>query len=152
TGTRSGCNTRPRVTRGARCASKRRVGRALPLLLAAGARLHARRVARWHRAAIRARRVGSGGLPSVRRGDRTASCERRVHDSDADRRPPRLAARYDVDGGLAHRTRIGCARDALYIEYACRDDYGALAAQTSAWAGIHYFASRVHDEQGPLTW
>ena len=39
-----------------------------------------------------------------------------------------------------------------YIDYACRDDYGALAAQTSAWAGIHYFASRAHDEQGPLTW
>jgi glycine/D-amino acid oxidase-like deaminating enzyme len=39
-----------------------------------------------------------------------------------------------------------------YVDYACRDDYGALAAQTSAWAGIHYFASRAHDEQGPLTW
>ena len=36
--------------------------------------------------------------------------------------------------------------------YACRDDYGALSAQTSAWAGIHYFASRAHEEQGPLTW
>ena len=39
-----------------------------------------------------------------------------------------------------------------YVDYACRDDYGALSAQTSAWAGIHYFASRAHDEQGPLTW
>jgi glycine/D-amino acid oxidase-like deaminating enzyme len=39
-----------------------------------------------------------------------------------------------------------------YIDYACRDDYGALAKQTSAWAGIHYFASRPHDEQGPITW
>lgn len=39
-----------------------------------------------------------------------------------------------------------------YIDYACRDDYGALAKDTSAWAGIHYFASRPHDEQGPLTW
>ena len=39
-----------------------------------------------------------------------------------------------------------------YIDYACRDDYGALAGNTSAWAGIHYFASRPHDEQGPLTW
>ena len=39
-----------------------------------------------------------------------------------------------------------------YIDYACRDDYGALAVQTSAWAGIHYFASRAHDEQGPITW
>lgn len=39
-----------------------------------------------------------------------------------------------------------------YIDYACRDDYGALARDTSAWAGVHYFASRPHDEQGPLTW
>jgi glycine/D-amino acid oxidase-like deaminating enzyme len=39
-----------------------------------------------------------------------------------------------------------------YADYACRDDYGALAKDTSAWAGIHYFASRPHDEQGPLTW
>jgi glycine/D-amino acid oxidase-like deaminating enzyme len=39
-----------------------------------------------------------------------------------------------------------------YVDYACRDDYGALATHTSAWAGIHYFASREHEEQGPLTW
>ncbi len=39
-----------------------------------------------------------------------------------------------------------------YINYACRDDYGAMAAETSAWAGIHYFASREHEEKGPLTW
>jgi glycine/D-amino acid oxidase-like deaminating enzyme len=39
-----------------------------------------------------------------------------------------------------------------YVDYACRDDYGAQAAGTSAWAGIHYFASREHEEQGPLTW
>jgi glycine/D-amino acid oxidase-like deaminating enzyme len=29
-----------------------------------------------------------------------------------------------------------------YLNYACRDDYGATAAQVSAWAGLHYFASR----------
>jgi glycine/D-amino acid oxidase-like deaminating enzyme len=39
-----------------------------------------------------------------------------------------------------------------YINYCCRDDYGALAAHTSAWAGVHYFASREPDEKGPLTW
>ena len=39
-----------------------------------------------------------------------------------------------------------------YVNYACRDDYGALAADTSAWAGIHYFASRDPEEKGPLTW
>ena len=39
-----------------------------------------------------------------------------------------------------------------YAEYACRDDYGTQATDTSAWAGLHYFAAREHDEQGPLTW
>lgn len=39
-----------------------------------------------------------------------------------------------------------------YIDYSCRDDYGALARDTSAWAGIHYFAAREHEEKGPLTW
>ena len=39
-----------------------------------------------------------------------------------------------------------------YVDYACRDDYGALARDTSAWAGVHYFASRPHEDTGPLTW
>lgn len=29
-----------------------------------------------------------------------------------------------------------------FADYACRDDYGAGAARVSAWAGLHYFASR----------
>ena len=29
-----------------------------------------------------------------------------------------------------------------YLDYCCRDDYGAGPAQVSAWAGLHYFASR----------
>ena len=38
----------------------------------------------------------------------------------------------------------GLAAPALrwYLDYCCRDDYGAGAAQVSAWAGMHYFASR----------
>ena len=43
-----------------------------------------------------------------------------------------------------------------YVEYACRDDYGARLEQTSAWAGLFYFCSRVggfDDEAQPLvTW
>jgi hypothetical protein len=39
-----------------------------------------------------------------------------------------------------------------YMNYCCRDDYGALAGDTSAWAGIHYFASREPEDKGPLTW
>jgi protoporphyrinogen oxidase len=29
-----------------------------------------------------------------------------------------------------------------YLDYCCRDDFGADAATVSAWAGLHYFASR----------
>ena len=29
-----------------------------------------------------------------------------------------------------------------YLDYCCRDDYGSGAAEVSAWAGLHYFASR----------
>ena len=48
-----------------------------------------------------------------------------------------------------------------YLDYCCRDDYGAGAAQVSAWAGVHYFASRHgfhapgddhEDRDGVLTW
>jgi hypothetical protein len=39
-----------------------------------------------------------------------------------------------------------------YMNYCCRDDYGATTEQTSAWAGIQYFASREPQEKGPLTW
>lgn len=38
-----------------------------------------------------------------------------------------------------------------YTDYACRDDFGALARATSAWAGIHYFAARPKEEEGPIT-
>lgn len=44
-----------------------------------------------------------------------------------------------------------------YVDYCCADDYGATSADVSAWAGIHYFASRkgeaanaTHDTV--LTW
>lgn len=29
-----------------------------------------------------------------------------------------------------------------YVNYCCRDDYGSTSEETSAWAGIHYFAAR----------
>jgi predicted NAD/FAD-dependent oxidoreductase len=49
-----------------------------------------------------------------------------------------------------------------YLDYCCRDDYGAGSAQVSAWAGLHYFASRhgfrapgsheTEERDGVLTW
>jgi hypothetical protein len=40
-----------------------------------------------------------------------------------------------------------------YCDYACRDDYGSKLDQTSAWAGLFYFCSRVRksgDEPQPF--
>ncbi len=44
-----------------------------------------------------------------------------------------------------------------YLDYCCRDDYGADTTRVSAWAGLHYFASRdgvtsEGDEDHVLTW
>jgi len=48
-----------------------------------------------------------------------------------------------------------------YLDYCCRDDYGAGLSTVSAWAGIHYFASRhgfhapggeAAEREGLLTW
>ncbi|PZR05918.1 MAG: twin-arginine translocation pathway signal [Archangium gephyra] len=41
------------------------------------------------------------------------------------------------------------------VDYACRDDYGALAAHVSAWAGIWYFCARQDGDEkneGFLSW
>ncbi len=41
------------------------------------------------------------------------------------------------------------------VDYACRDDYGALAAHVSAWAGIWYFCARQDGDaknDGFLSW
>ena len=37
-----------------------------------------------------------------------------------------------------------------FVEYATRDDYGTLLSDTSAWAGIFYYASR--DDRPSVTW
>ncbi len=44
-----------------------------------------------------------------------------------------------------------------HVDYACRDDYGCHSSEVSAWAGIHYFASRDAralnaDSDSVLTW
>ncbi len=43
-----------------------------------------------------------------------------------------------------------------FVDYACRDDYGLTTEQTSAWAGLFYFAARMvkagEDTQPLITW
>jgi protoporphyrinogen oxidase len=56
---------------------------------------------------------------------------------------------------LAER-KLTSARLNWLVDYGCRDDYGLRADQTSAWAGLFYFASRIPrpgEEARPLvTW
>lgn len=73
--------------------------------------------------------------------------------------PSALGARsspLDGQSAAAWLDRRGYRSPALrwYVDYACRDDYGAGLGETSAWAAAHYFASRPEedDERGPLTW
>ena len=44
-----------------------------------------------------------------------------------------------------------------HVDYSCRDDYGAGISKVSAWAGVHYFASRRGraanaDSDAVVTW
>ncbi len=77
---------------------------------------------------------------------------------DASSRDPDLLAldRQSMRDFLAER---GFSSPHLlwYVNYCCRDDYGADLAHTSAWAGVHYFAARAgraaNAEPGAiLTW
>jgi len=61
---------------------------------------------------------------------------------------------------LAHEG-LDDARLGWFLDYCCRDDYGAGTASVSAWAGLHYFASRHGfaapgdadaEREGVLTW
>ncbi|MEM7245141.1 MAG: NAD(P)-binding protein [Acidobacteriota bacterium] len=57
-----------------------------------------------------------------------------------------------------HLDRVGIRSERVrwWVEYGCRDDYGTSLEQTSAWAGIHYHASRMNADTGEqpevLTW
>ena len=53
-------------------------------------------------------------------------------------------AELDAQTFAAWLARQGITDERLrwYLDYCCRDDYGADAATVSAWAGLHYFASR----------
>jgi phytoene dehydrogenase-like protein len=60
-----------------------------------------------------------------------------------------MAAWMDERGFTSPRLR-------WWVDYACRDDYGATAAHVSAWAGLFYFCARVPAPGGEsaafLTW
>ena len=59
-------------------------------------------------------------------------------------KPSAIAAELGKLSFAAWLDREGFNAPALrwYLDYCCRDDFGAGAGFVSAWAGVHYFASR----------
>jgi len=63
---------------------------------------------------------------------------------DASSRDPQFT-RFDAINMASYLQSNGwlaCEPLRWYVNYCCRDDYGAGIDQISGWAGIHYFASR----------
>jgi len=98
-----------------------------------------------------------GLLPPAEPGSRTleqyrafsaaiARAEREAGFAMPSHRAPWTAAHQALDAiTLAEwlqRQGLDDARLRWYLDYCCRDDYGAPADTVSAWAGLHYFASR----------
>lgn len=78
---------------------------------------------------------------------------------------PVSACSDDVEVTALDRTSMGewmnqrglvSPRLRWWVDYACRDDYGMTLDQTSAWAGLFYFCSRVTtpgvESQSLITW
>lgn len=77
---------------------------------------------------------------------------------------PRARANPQLAAPLDHRTMAQFLdekgftswRLRWYVDYACRDDFGLRIHNTSAWAGMHYYAARLlHPDDTPpevLTW
>ena len=116
-----------------------------------------------------------GMLPAVPRGSATQAQYRRFAQAVADAgrlgfalptaRGPWTPAHAALDAVPAARwlreQGLADARLLTYLDYCCRDDYGAGTATVSAWALVHYFASRhgfsapgddANDRDPVLTW
>jgi predicted NAD/FAD-binding protein len=98
-----------------------------------------------------------GLLPPAQAGSPTQGQYRRFAQRVADAQrtlgfalPTRRAPWTDGHAALDRRTfaqwldeyRFDDPQLRWYLDYCCRDDYGAGLDQVSAWAGLHYFASR----------
>ncbi|MFT7774280.1 flavin monoamine oxidase family protein [Roseateles sp.] len=78
--------------------------------------------------------------------DLVAQAQREAGFAMPTRRAPWTAAHAALDAqtfaAWLDRAGLDSARLRWYLDYCCRDDFGADASGVSAWAGLHYFASR----------
>ena len=109
----------------------------------------------WQEGLLPVQGVGAATLAQYQRFARLVARgaeSRPVHDSSCkSARQRRIHARWHAitfHSVAGPTTACATAHLRWYLDYCCRDDYGAGLATVSAWAGIHYFASR-HGFQAP---
>ena len=107
----------------------------------------------WHEGLLPPAEPASATLAQYRRfGAAVAQVQRDLGFAIPTQRAPWLASHQALDAQtFAHWLDAQGLTDARLrwsLDYACRDDYGAGADQVSAWAGLHYYASR-HGFQAP---
>ena len=107
---------------------------------------------RWQEGLLPVQGVSARTLEQYRLfSKRVAQAQRRARFTLPARGPVAASHRaLDAITFLSWLDRAGLADEHLrwYLDYCCRDDYGAGIATVSAWAGLHYFASR-HGFQAP---
>jgi monoamine oxidase len=119
----------------------------------------------WHDGLLPPADAGSTTLAQYRRFAARIAAAQKLGFAMPTQRAPWTAAHAALDAiSLSEwlaREGLDDARLRWYLDYCCRDDYGADAGTVSAWAGLHYFASRhgFHapgdtegERDGVLTW
>jgi monoamine oxidase len=121
----------------------------------------------WQEGLLPMQGVGPATLAQYRRfGARVAGLQRAARFSIPVSKVPPATTHLALDAmtfvAWLDREGLGDPHLRWYLDYCCRDDYGAGIATVSAWAGIHYFASRhgfsapdepaAGERDGLLTW
>lgn len=102
---------------------------------------------RWQEGLLPVQGVPAGTLAQYQRFDSLVeSLRRREHFAIPMARsalgPGQLALDAQPFDAWLDQQRLDDPHLRWYLDYCCRDDYGAGSEAVSAWAGIHYFASR----------
>ncbi|MDO5693992.1 MAG: FAD-dependent oxidoreductase [Pseudomonadota bacterium] len=121
----------------------------------------------WHEGLLPVQGVGAATLAQYRRFAQAVAAAQQASRyaiplPDRALPPDQLALDAIVFVAWLNQQGLTDAHLRWYLDYCCRDDYGAGINSVSAWAGIHYFASRHgfhapgeggHDgDAGVLTW
>ena len=101
----------------------------------------------WQEGVLPLQGVGASTLAQYRRFGQRVAALQRVAPFSMPALRTRFAPEHAVLDALSFarwldREGLDDPQLRWYLDYCCRDDYGAGLTGVSAWAGIHYFASR----------